>query len=201
MRPVVRKLVVVLALTGTLLLFVTFSPVVPWFAARLAYQWTDSDGDVLIVLGGGTIEDGDTKVADVTSYWRSVYSANAWKSGHFQKVILTGNSTPEMRPFLLAQGVPEDAIIVEARSLSTRENALFTKQLLNLYPGKRVLLTSDFHMYRAARTFAKVGIEVIPRPIPDVLKRSGQWVSRWEAFWSLLGECGRLIYYRWNGWI
>ena len=38
MRPVVRKLVVVLALTGTLLLFVTFSPVVPWFAARLAYQ-------------------------------------------------------------------------------------------------------------------------------------------------------------------
>lgn len=201
MRRVLRALAAIAALAGMLLLAVTFTPVVPWLAARLAYQWTDSDGDVLIVLGGGTVQHEDARLSDATSYWRSVYAVQAWKTGHFRHVIVCGNSSAEIRPLLVAYGVPEEAIVAETQSVSTRENALFAKPLMERHPGKRVLLTSDFHMYRAARAFANVGIDVTPRPVPDILKRSTQRVNRWEAFWSLMGECGRIFYYRWKGWI
>jgi len=44
-----------LAAVGAFLLIVTFTPLVPWTALRLSANWTDSDGDVLIVLGGDAI--------------------------------------------------------------------------------------------------------------------------------------------------
>ena len=65
----------------------------------------------------------------------------------------------------------------------------------------KVLLTSDYHMYRAHRVFAKQGIQVEPRPIPDVLKRGAGWRGRWPAFLDLLTESAKILYYRARGWI
>ena len=65
-----------------------------------------------------------------------------------------------MRDFLVSQGVPQDRVIVEDRSTSTRENARYTKELLSgmaAGPAWPVLLTSDYHMFRAERVFRKTG--------------------------------------------
>src|SRR5690606_4564593 len=50
---------------------------------------------------------------------------------------------------------------VETRSRNTRENALYTKETLKQHPElqKMVLVTSAFHMRRAAACFQKVGLE------------------------------------------
>jgi uncharacterized SAM-binding protein YcdF (DUF218 family) len=68
-------------------------------------------------------------------------------------------------------------------------------------PGRMVLLTSDYHMYRAVRALRKAGVIVMPRPIPDAIKRAGSWNLRWEVFQDLLIETSKIAYYWSRGWI
>ena len=68
-------------------------------------------------------------------------------------------------------------------------------------PGRKVLLTSDYHMFRAYRTFRKAGFEIAPRPFPDMLKLSSCWLCRWQAFVTLSDESAKIAYYYARGWI
>ena len=97
--------------------------------------------------------------------------------------------------------MPASAIHLETESRSTRENALYSAPLLKSLPGRKVLLTSDYHVFRARRAFAKAGIDVSVQPVPDVQKRSGRWLSRWSCFLDLLEETIKIGYYAARGWI
>jgi len=97
--------------------------------------------------------------------------------------------------------VPAQAIQIETQSRSTRENALYVKALLAGVPGRKVLLTSDYHMFRAHRAFKKAGLEVVPRPYPDAGKRASGWTGRWPAFLDLVRETIKIGYYYAHGWI
>ena len=69
-------------------------------------------------------------------------------------------------------------------------------------PDERlVLLTSDYHMYRALRVFQKAGLNVAPRPFPDIVKRSSSLTERWPAFFELWEESVKTAYYWFRGWI
>jgi len=81
------------------------------------------------------------------------------------------------------------------------QNALDIRSLLNTMAGRKVLLTSDYHMRHARRVFAKLGVEVFPQPVPDVRKRVGFRVDRWPAFIDLLLDTGKLGYYWFRGWV
>ena len=193
-----------LALIGLIVLVVTVTPLDVWWAGKLAGKWEDPAGDVLIVLGGSGLDDGQV---GGSSYWRCIYGAMAYRQGGFKQVLVTGGGVDavpiavSMKNFLTYLGVPGDAILVEPHSTSTRENALFSKPILAGLPGKKVLLTSDYHMFRAARVFEKAGIQVFPRPYPDVSKRAGAWTGRWPAFIDLAGEDVKIVYYRVHGWV
>ncbi len=194
-----------LALLGALVLLVTITPAVRWPARWLAGHWTDADGAVLIVLGADTIKH-PTFPSGVligeSSYWRSIHAVEAWRHGHFQKVVLLGaDAAGQMRQFLRAYGLPDEAIIVESASATTHENALLARPILENLPKPQVLLTSDFHMYRAARCFAKEGIQVTTRPFPDAIKRSYSPLLRWKVFCDLVGEVASSAYYQLRGWI
>ncbi len=198
-RKLARAVLYVCAALGALMLAVTFTPVVPWYARLLAGDWTDGKGDTLIVLGGGTI---DNRTLAHGSYWRCIYGDLAWREGGFRNVVVSGEGVaPLMRDFLVCRGVPPNAILVENSSASTRENALNTKALLAGAPGTKVLLTSDYHMFRARRVFEKVGLNVIPRPFPDALKTANRLPARWEAFLTVSIETVKIVYYRLRGWI
>jgi uncharacterized SAM-binding protein YcdF (DUF218 family) len=185
---------------------VAFTPFAPWYARILAGNWTDSDGDVLIVLGADGEPDG---LVGGYSYWRCVYAVRAWREGHFQRIVVSGGPiegspytiASTMRDFLVSSGVPKQAVFLEDRSRSTRENALFTRQLIAGWPGKKVLLTSDQHMFRALRVFRKIGLDVTPRPVPDTIKNSRSWLARWNHAWSLDLETVKIVYYAARGWI
>src|SRR5262249_22147444 len=148
-------------------------------------------GDVLIVLGADQLGDG---TLGIVSYWRSVYAFRAFRPGGFQRVLVSGGrmgypNAPalarEMADFIAALGVPKEVIAVEDRSLTTRENALFTAAIVRQWPGKKVLLTSDCHMRRARAAFAKAGVDTIPAPIPDIGKRWNDRVQRWDCIWEV----------------
>jgi uncharacterized SAM-binding protein YcdF (DUF218 family) len=98
-------------------------------------------------------------------------------------------------------GIPADAIAIESESRNTRENAVNTARLLGHVPGRKVLLTSDFHMFRARRAFLKAGLDVSSRPFPDVIKRAQRWRGRWGCFLDLIEETAKIAYYFIRGWI
>jgi uncharacterized SAM-binding protein YcdF (DUF218 family) len=194
----------IVAASGALLIVVTFTPLDLWWATWLAGRWDDPKGEVLIVLGGSVVDDG---MIGASTYWRAVYAVRAWRQGGFKAVVFSGGGTGSgsaaeaMRDFLISQGVPREVIWTETRSESTRENALFTKPILDSMPGRKVLLTSDFHTYRASRAFKKVGLDVVSRPLPDVRKRAQSIFGRWGAFLDLSEETAKIIGYYVRGWI
>ena len=83
---------------------------------------------------------------------------------------------------LALQGVPEPAIVRERCSLSTRENARFTVDVLTRRGVARTaLVTCPWHMARAAACFARAGIAVEPVAASSVVV---PWPSRaWR--WGL----------------
>lgn len=124
-------------------------------------------------------------------------------------MVITGgpslsSSTPvalAMGEFVKCQGIPAEAVLLETASRSTRENALYSKRLPDNLPGRKVLLTSDYHMFRARRVFAKLGMHLSPLPIPDAEKQGGTWRGRWPAFLDLTVETCKIGYYWARGWI
>jgi uncharacterized SAM-binding protein YcdF (DUF218 family) len=204
MRRAARWVVRTLAAIGFLFVFVTVTPIDDWWIKWLAGPWNNPKGDVLVVLGSDAIED----VIGWSSYWRSVYAVRAWREGGFREVVVTAGSlngqvpaAERMRDFMASQGIPASAIRVEGAAQSTRENALKSKVLLDNLSGRKVLLTSDYHMFRAYRVFRKAGIVIEPRPIPDALKQTGWLRNRWPVFLGLCVETGKIGYYFVRGWI
>jgi len=193
------------AVLGLALVLVTCTPLVRWWAVALAGPWTDARGDVMIVLTGNVLGNG---IIGETSYWRSAYTIMAWREGGWRQVIVSGGgggaSLPvgeAMKIFLESGGIPQNAILTDTQSLSTRESALNLARIVAQMPGRKILLTSDYHMFRAVRALRKAGVTVIPRPIPDASKRAGSWNLRWEAFQDLLIETTKIVYYWGRGWI
>ncbi|HRQ83389.1 MAG TPA: YdcF family protein, partial [Azospirillaceae bacterium] len=67
---------------------------------------------------------------------------------------------------LVQMGVDPARVTFENQSRNTWENALFSRDLMQTEEGRRwVLVTSAFHMPRAAGVFRKLGIEPIPYPV------------------------------------
>jgi uncharacterized SAM-binding protein YcdF (DUF218 family) len=206
LRRLLRGLLTLSTGLGLLLLIVTLTPLTGWWGLRLAGPWTEARGDVLIVLTGNILGNG---ILGDPSYWRSAYAVMAWREGGWREIFVSGGGGDSPVPvadgiqiFLKAGGVPGEAIAVETRSRSTRDSALNVKAALAAVPGRKVLLTSDYHMFRAIRAFRKVGMmDVAPRPIPDAAKRSHTWNLRWPAFQDLCLETIKVAYYYARGWI
>jgi len=75
-----------------------------------------------------------------------------------------------MASWLVARGVSREALILERDSLTTRQNARKVAAMLAGRDWRTVgLVTSDFHMRRAARLFRREGFQVIPLPAPSRL--------------------------------
>lgn len=187
-------------------LIVELTPLAPWYARALAGSWTDPDGDILIVLSADEQPDG---FAGPASFGRALYAVRVWRTGHFRAVVVSGGHTQgatgslaaAIGDFLVAYGVPRDRVFLEERSTSTRENALFTSRMIGSWPGRKVLLTSDYHMFRARRAFEAAGLHVEPRPFSDVLKRWNNPVYRIPEAWNLIVETAKIAGYWKRGWI
>ncbi|AHJ98172.1 YdcF family protein [Hymenobacter swuensis] len=128
---------------------------------------------------------------------RLLHTLWLYRAGRIRRIIITGGSgalngtegqteAEELRVLLRLAGVPAHDILVETRSRNTRENALFTKELLARHPEIKstVLITSAFHQRRAIGCFAKVGLR--PTPFPAGYYSSDRKPSL--AYWVLPGD-------------
>ncbi len=199
------------------ILLATFSPLTGLWARAYAGAWHDPTGDVLAVLAADALSPGD--VLAIGSYWRAAYTVRAWRAGSFRRIVISGGGQPPvaemMREYLVGHGVPAAAITVETASRSTRENALGLARIAAGHvsaghvsagqvekPGERwVLLTSEYHMFRAVRACRRAGLTVVPRPVPDLLLRRQSWLERPAVLAELVQESAKIAAYWWKGWI
>jgi uncharacterized SAM-binding protein YcdF (DUF218 family) len=105
---------------------------------------------------------------------RLLQALELYKKGKIKKIVFTGGSGSLtftyikegrlIRNFLLRLGIPDKDLIIESESNNTRENAMFTKPILDkeIPGGKFLLITSAFHMRRSIGCFEKAGIHVTP---------------------------------------
>ena len=197
----------VAALFGLLCALILTTPLVCWWTGLLARPWDGRGGEQLIVLGSSMV---DESIMGYSSYWRAVYAAREWRTGKYRSVLISGGRqdpgqksvSEAMADFLAGNGVPRDAIFLETGSGSTRENAEACARLLKGTPGEKVLLTSDYHAYRAYRAFERAGLEVHCHPVPDAAKRYySSWLLRPAAAGDVALESIKLAYYWWKGWL
>jgi len=188
-----------LAALGLLFLIVTLTPIDFWWLMWLQGPRNDPRGDIMIVPGADIQDDA---TVGPTTYWRTVYAERIWHEGGWREVVVTGGGqlATGMRDFLIQYGVPATAIVLENGSTTTRQNALYTEKILHGAAGAKVLVTSDYHMYRAVRTFRRAGLDVQPRPIPDMIKRISSPLKRWQAFLDLCVETAKIGGYKIRGW-
>ena len=189
------RLLTVIGLTTVL---VISTPIVSWWVRAYSGPIEQPKGDVLILLSAAA---DDNNGISYSSYWRARYALVAWQTGGFKKLVITGGGGPGIQNFLAANGVPREAMISEWQSISTRENGIAVARLTKDLPGKKVLLTSDYHMFRALRVFRKLGVDVTPMAVTDLLQITTHWYGRFPAFETMLEESVKIAYYKLRGWI
>lgn len=96
------------------------------------------------------------------------------------KVIVTGGRGPGediteaegMKRFLIESGINESRIIIENKSTSTFENLLYSKRILeeqlSYSDNKIMIVTCDFHIFRAKFLAARLGFNPYGLPSPSV---------------------------------
>lgn len=62
-----------------------------------------------------------------------------------------------MRQYLLEAGIEEERILTESRSRNTRENLAFSAELIDRENGRTVIVSNNFHMFRALGIARKQG--------------------------------------------
>ncbi len=88
-------------------------------------------------------------------------------------VLVGGGSFPigysdvrETMRFLINEGIMPARVVLENKSRTTRENAIYAEELLRPSPGQTwVLITSAYHMPRAFGAFTGAGWQIIPYPV------------------------------------
>lgn len=138
---VITSLIFIVAL---ILVLITFPP---WESMA---KWLDINNrpekvDVLITLGG------DSE--------RELYAAELYRFGFATKVIMTGygSSVVVMANRAVQAGVPAQDIIMEDKSVSTYENAVYSKEIVLKQNYKSaIVVSSPYHMRRTKLVFGRV---------------------------------------------
>ena len=83
-----------------------------------------------------------------------------------------------MRQQVIASGVPADAVLVEERSETTKQNAIEVATIIQQHNIKDIILvTSGYHMRRASLEFAGQNADVAVRSHPVATDK--QWSNWW----------------------
>ena len=205
----------------------------PWFVNRLytLYEQTpislskNENYTWGIVLGGGMVranDDHSDKINVGETADRFIQPILLYKAGKIKKILITGGNTSigqikldkghetiDVRQLMIAMGVHSKDIYLETKARNTRENAIFSAQLLKKYikTEEMLLITSAMHMPRSISCFEKAGFKIKAYPVDkkgslnevgilDLITPSDQNLTRAS---QLIREISGLIIYKLMG--
>lgn len=190
-----------LSLSVLLLVLAGCGPLPYWLMSGLQSPYalrTDADWaqrNAIVLLGAGTERvSGDDIEPTLFAYGRIDTAAELYRSCHVAdrdcKVLVSGGD-PQRHgvaeavvygKILERLGVPASDQIIEPRSVSTWQNAQFSRPLLDSYQPERTwLVSSGLHLRRSLIYFAHFGI----RPEPVRGDFMGATLSVWPSAWNL----------------
>jgi len=161
---------------ATLLVFASFLAADIWtYGQRSA----PGGADAALVLGAAVVGDRPSPVYEE----RLRHAAGLYAQGRVRRILLTGGRSPEDdlseaeagRSWLLAQGIPAEALLSEDRSRTTMENIDNALPILETQGFRRVFVVSDpLHLRRAVLIARQRGLDALPSPT---------LTSRYRSFW------------------
>jgi uncharacterized SAM-binding protein YcdF (DUF218 family) len=138
-----------------------------WESETKKFAGTENHYKYSVVLGGfssGNTESGVIQFSPGVD--RLLEAIALYKKGKIEKILITSGSGAVLNQknkeadFLykvcLDIGIPDSGLIIENESRNTHENAIFTKKIIGT-DSKILLITSGFHMRRAAACFRHEG--------------------------------------------
>ncbi|WP_194207841.1 YdcF family protein [Superficieibacter sp. 1612_C1] len=176
-------------------LFIVIIATVFIYNAIAIYHFSLEDqtqkADCAIVAGAGIQGDQPSPVFQA----RLDHAVHLWQQGLVRMVILTGGLSAHAqrsdaaiaRQYLLAQGIPASAILMEETSTKTRENVKNARTLMQEQHLTTALMVSDpLHMHRLMLMAWDNNIQAWSSPTPGSQFRS--WSTRLpmlaqESFW------------------
>lgn len=143
---------------GILLFVVVEGMILSEFAAT-----AEPGAEYVIVLGAQWKENGPSDVLRRRLDKALVYL----RENPDAKVIVSGgqgeneplSEADGMREYLLGAGIPEERILTETESFNTKQNLEYSSRFLNSQEDRVVLVTNNFHMFRALRIARKQGYQ------------------------------------------
>ncbi|MDQ0176591.1 YdcF family protein [Bacillus chungangensis] len=136
----------------------------------------EPNADYLVVLGAKL----DGEQMSLSLLYRMNAAFTYLEANPNTKVIVSGGKgageiiteAEAMARFLEDNGIEKNRIIKEESSTSTYENLLFTKQLIGGKQKDIVIVSSDFHLFRAGIIAKRVGFEpqFLAAPTPEIVK-------------------------------
>ena len=175
--------------------------------------------DVIVLLGGDVGLPVPPRTESQLHGNRLLHAFRLFEASKAPLILVTGgNVFPQeglsaeatySKAILAGWGVPDDAILTESKSRNTRQNALYSHQILSAQGIDRILLvTSAFHMPRAAAVFRHAGFEVMPSP--SSVSVTDYRRPKLLDWWPSLGNLGKaqalmrerlgIFVYRLRGW-
>ncbi len=133
---------------------VTFSPSFRYLAEPLTVASPLTQADAIVILGGGVEKDGRPTSSTLE---RTLYGVSLYHQGLAPTIILsTGlakyfNEARLMSEIARAEGVPEQALILEEDSRNTHENLEQVQRILDAHDWETaIVVSSPYHMRRVA---------------------------------------------------
>lgn len=140
--------------------------------------------DAIIVLGAAAY---DAKPSPVFEE-RIRHGLDLYEAGYAPLLIFTGgyggtgarfSESQVARRYALKQGIPDEAILIETASRTTRQNLIEARRLMQQRKLHRVIIVSDpLHMARSLRISRGLGINAVGSPTPTSRFRS--FATRWR---------------------
>jgi uncharacterized SAM-binding protein YcdF (DUF218 family) len=141
--------------------------------------------DVAVVLGNEVYLSGEPSPQLKARLDRAV---ELFRQHFFPRIVVSGgiekNGTDEtlaMRQYLMRQGVPAEAILLDPRGSDTMNTAEDTVALMNQHGWKRIIVISQyFHLPRCQLAFRKAGVD-------HVLVSYARFFG-WHDLWAITRE-------------
>jgi uncharacterized SAM-binding protein YcdF (DUF218 family) len=179
--------------------------------------YPQGNADAIVVLSGTVVAPSAERpyvVPAEDTYLRVEHAV--WLYRHWKPlpVLVSGGGSTKSVPYAMVmkrllelEGIPSDRIWVEARSQNTHESAVYGGDVLRHHGATRAAVVTETNgMLRAALSFEKQGISVVPAPLwRDHAPRDlMDFLPGWRGI-SLNGgtlhEALGLAYYKLRGWI
>lgn len=187
------KIVSVILLVCTVIFLGVFG-VAEGFIIKNAVQEPEKNADYVVILGARV----NGRRVTLNLKYRLDVALDYLNKNENTKVVVSGGQgkgediteAEAMAGYLIKNGIKSDRIILEDKSKNTNENLQFSADLIGSKTKKTVIVSNDFHIYRAKCIAKKMGYTDVsgasaktkPITIPNSFVREAFAVIKYKAF-------------------